>query len=108
MRQEPVTARQVQCGQRPALHLANELLCLPKSQAIIPGDLLEELGEDCFRKTDFYFSRALSFVHRAGFTGLSHADVPAMRLGCAESSLPTLTRDVLKLIARTFERVAHS
>lgn len=36
--------------------------------------------------TDFNFLRALSFVCRAGFTDLSHADFPAVRLGCAESS----------------------
>lgn len=45
---------------------------------------------------------------RAGFSDLSHADVPAVRLGCAESSLHLLTGDVLKLTAKSFERAAGS
>ena len=45
---------------------------------------------------------------RAGFTDLSHAGVPAVRLGCAESALHTLAGDVLKFIAKSFERAARS
>lgn len=83
-----MVAWQAQGGQCPASHLANEVLCLPKSQAKIPkgsSGVIRSRG-DCFRKTDFYSLEALSFVCRVGFTDLSQADFPAVRLGCAESS----------------------
>lgn len=58
-RQEPMAARQTQDGQHPTLHLENEVLCLPMSQAIIPRGSYGVIRSRLLQEDRFLFFKSL-------------------------------------------------